>query len=79
MMFQKLERRYTARFKFHLISEVLRGSNSIHQIARFYGVHPITISHWKRKFMEKGAEHFEHQATIHEFERKTRELKRLIG
>ena len=72
-------RRYTAKFKFQVILELLTGSKTIGQIARAYGVHPITLSHWKKEFIEKGPELFSQQATIHEYENKIRELERLIG
>ncbi len=79
MMMSKHGRRYTAKFKFQVILEFLKGSKTIGQIARAYGVHPITISHWKKEFMEKGPELFSQKTTIHEYERKIQELERLIG
>ena len=78
-MMSKQGRRYTAKFKFQVILELLKSSKSIGQIARAYGVHPITISHWKKEFMEKGPELFSQKTTIHEYERKIQELDRLIG
>ena len=75
----KQGRRYTARFKFQVILELLKGSKTIGQIARAYGVHPITISHWKKEFIEKGPELFSQKTTIHEYERKIQDLERLIG
>ncbi len=72
-------RRYTAKFKFQVILELLKGSKTIGQIARAYGVHPITISQWKKEFMEKGPELFSQKTTIHEYERKIQDLERLIG
>ncbi len=72
-------RRYTAKFKFQVILELLIGSKTIGQIARAYGVHPITISHWKKEFIEKGPELFSQKTTIHEYERRIQELERLIG
>ncbi len=75
----KHSRRYTAKFKFQVILELLKGSKTIGQIARAYGVHPITISYWKKEFMEKGPELFSQKTTIHEYERRIQELERLIG
>jgi transposase-like protein len=79
MMMSKHGRRYTAKFKFQVILELLKGSKTIGQIARAYGVHPITISHWNREFLEKGPELFSQKTTIHEYERKIQDLERLIG
>jgi len=59
--------------------EVLKSSKSIGQIARAYGVHPITIHKWKRDFMEKGPEIFGQETTIHDYEKNVRELEQLIG
>lgn len=78
-MMSKHGRRYTAKFKFQVIIELLKGSKNIGQIARAYGVHPITISHWKKEFMAKGPELFSQKTTIHEYESKIQELERLIG
>ena len=78
-MTSKHGRRYTAKFKFQVILELLKGSKTIGQIARAYCVHPITISHWKKEFMEKGPELFSQKTTIHEYERKIQELEQLIG
>ncbi|MEW6214295.1 MAG: transposase, partial [Nitrospirota bacterium] len=47
MMSKKYGRRYTSRLKFQVVLEVLKGSKNTGQIARMYGVHPITITHWK--------------------------------
>jgi len=79
MISNKHGRRYTAKFKFHVILELLKGSKTIGQIARAYGVHPITISHWKKEFIEKGPELFSQQTTVHEYEKKIQEFERLIG
>jgi transposase-like protein len=54
--------------------EVLKGSKTVGQIARAYGVHPITITHWKKEFMEKGPEIFSQKTTIHEYERRIQDL-----
>jgi transposase-like protein len=59
--------------------EVLKSSKTVGQIARAYGVHPITIHKWRKDFMEKGPEIFSHDTTIHEYEKRVQELERLIG
>ena len=75
----KTGKRYTPRFKFQVVMETLRSSKAIGQIAKAYGVHPITIHKWKKDFMEKGPELFGQKTTIHEYEKKVRELEQLIG
>jgi len=79
MMSSKYGKRYSAGFKFQVILEALKGSKTTGQIARSYEVHPITLSRWLKEFMEKGPELFSQQTTIHEYEKKIRELERLIG
>jgi transposase len=79
MMSEKTGKRYTARFKFQVVLETLRGTKAIGQVARSYGVHPVTISHWKKDFLEKGPEIFAQETTIHEYEKRVEELERLIG
>jgi transposase len=79
MMSAKHGKRYTSRFKFQVVLEVLMGSKNTGQIAKMYGVHPITITHWKKEFIEKGPEIFGQQNTLHEYEKKIQELERLIG
>ena len=79
MVSGKYGKRYTAGLKFQVMLEVLKGSKTVGQIARAYGVHPITITHWKKEFMEKGPEIFSQKTTIHEYERRIQDLERLIG
>jgi transposase-like protein len=78
-MSNKHAKRYTPRFKFQVVMEVIKSFKPIGQIARAYGVHPITIHKWKKDFMEKGPELFGQKTTIHEYEKKVRELEQLIG
>lgn len=48
------------RFKFQVVLEALKaeGKGSEAQVARAYGVHPVTLAKWKRHFLEHGAEVF---------------------
>jgi hypothetical protein len=39
----------------------------------------VTLTHWKKEFIEKGPEIFSQQTTIQEYERRIEELERLIG
>lgn len=59
--------------------EAIHGEKTMGQIARSYGLHPLTITRWKQEFMEKGPEIFSQKTTIHEYEKKIQELERLIG
>lgn len=74
----KYARRYSPKVKFQAVVELLGGKDTI-QTARAYGVHPTSLGHWKRKFMEEGPEVFSADSTVREYERKVSELERLLG
>jgi transposase-like protein len=50
-MSEKHGKRYTPRFKFQVVREILSGTKAIGQIARSYGVRPVTLTHWKKEFI----------------------------
>ena len=79
MKTKQLGKHYTPQFKFQVVLEVLRGAKAMGQIAKGYGVHPVTLTHWKNEFLGKGAEVFGQRGTLDEYERRIRELERLIG
>ena len=72
-------KRYTPKFKFQVVLELLKGDKSSGQVAKAYGVHPNTIDAWKQAFLEKGPEVFAKDGTVAEYERRIRELEQLIG
>lgn len=78
-MSSKQGNRYPARFKFQVVIEAIQGEKTMGQLARGYGLHPITITRWKQEFLERGPEIFSQKTTIHEYEKKIQELERLIG
>lgn len=73
------KRKYSAKFKFQVVMELLRGQKEIGQVARAYGVHPITLGLWKKEFMEHGPEVFGGSDTVRGYEQKLRDLERLLG
>lgn len=72
-------KRYTPKFKFQVILELLKGDKGSGQVAKAYGVHPNTIGTWKQIFLEKGSEVFAKDGTVAEYERHIGELEQLIG
>lgn len=72
-------KRYTPKFKFQVVMELLKGDKKSGQVAKAYGVHPNTIGAWKQTFLEKGPEVFAKDGTVAEYERRIRELEQLIG
>lgn len=79
MKSRNLGKHYTPKFKFQVVLEVLKADKTMGQIAKAYGVHPVTLSHWKGDFLEKGPELFGQRGTVEHYEQRIRELERLIG
>lgn len=74
-----MARGYSPKLKFQVIRELLTTSKNPTQLGRAYGVHPNTISKWKKIFNEKGPEIFEEDGVVAEYERKIAELEQLLG
>ena len=74
-----MARRYSAKLKFQVVIEFLKGDKSRSQVARAYGVHPNTLSAWEKAFLEKGPELFAQDGTVAQYERRIAELERLLG
>jgi len=72
-------KRYSAKFKFQVVMEVLTGDKSQAQVAKAYGVHPNTVGSWKRIFLKKGPEVFAKDSVVSEYERRIADLEQLIG
>lgn len=73
------KKKYSPRLKFQVVLEVLKGEKTITQAAKAYGVHPITVGQWKKEFLERGSEVFGGGEVVREYEKRVRELERLIG
>jgi transposase len=74
-----MAKRYTPKLKFQVVLELITGEKTLGQVAKAYDVHPNTVSQWKRKFLEKGAEVFAQGDTVAEYERRIAGLERLLG
>ena len=70
---------YTPKQKFEVVLESLRGERSDGEIARAYGVHPVTFSKWKRRVLEKGPGVFAGDEKVSQYERRIAELERMLG
>jgi len=75
----KKGKRYSPRFQFQVVLEVLKGNRDAVEIARAYDLHPTTVARWKREFLENGAEVFGKNSTVAQYEKKIREMERLLG
>ena len=72
-------KRYSPRFQFQVVLEVLKGDRDAVEIARAYDLHPTTVSRWKREFLENGAEVFGKDSAVAAYEKKIKEMERLLG
>lgn len=71
-------KRYSPKLKFQAVVEVLSGRDAA-ETGRAYGIHPTSISYWKRTFMSKGPEIFSRESTVNQYEQKLAEMERLLG
>jgi transposase-like protein len=75
----QVAKRYSPKFKFHLVMELLRGKQSAAQLAKAYGVHPNTVHNWKQQLMENGPEIYARDRALAEYERQIAKLERMLG
>ncbi len=73
--------RYSPAFKFKVVVEVLRaeGSGVEAEVARAYGIHPVTLSTWKRQFLQRGPEVFGGKEEVKGYEKRIADLERMVG
>ena len=57
-------KRYSPKFQFQVVLEVLKGDRDAVEIARAYDLHPTTVTRWKRQFLENGAAVFGKDAAV---------------
>jgi transposase len=72
-------KRYSQELKFRIVLEMINGKKPVAEIARAFNIHPITLHQWKREFMEKGPEIFGGSSQFKNYEKRIRDLERLIG
>ena len=46
-------------FKAKIALEAIRGAKTINEIAQDYGVHPVTVSQWKKEMQDQAKSIFE--------------------
>ena len=78
-MGKKTNKRYSPKFKFTVVLEVLRSEKSDAEVARAFDVHPATLSRWKQAFVEKGPEVFGGSEEVKEYEDRIGQLERMLG
>jgi transposase len=75
----RISKRYSPRFQFQVVLEVLKGDRDAVEIARAHDLHPTTVSRWKREFLENGPEVFGRSGTVAVYETRIKEMERLLG
>ena len=56
-------RQFSAKFKFQVALEALKGIETINEIAGQYEVHPTQVKQWKKQLQDQGAEVFNEKTT----------------
>ncbi len=74
-----MAKRYTPKFKFQVVLEVLHQEKSPAQVAKAYGVHPNTVGNWKQVFLDSGPDLFAQKGEAAEYERRIAEMEQLLG
>ena len=72
-------RSYSASFKFKVVLEALESGKTDSEVARAYDVHPVTLSNWKKKFVEEGAKVFGGDSVVKEKDQKIAKLEQMLG
>jgi transposase len=75
----EMRKRYSPKFKFQVILEVLKDEKSVAQIAKAYGIHPNSINAWKREFFKNGPDLFDQHGLVSGYEQRISKLEQLLG
>ncbi len=75
----KAKHQVSPKVKFQVVLEALTGDKTLGQIAKAYGVHPISVGLWKKTFLERGAEIFAGDSAKEDYERRIADLEQLLG
>lgn len=75
----KSTRQYSAKLKFQVVLEALKGEKTPGQIAKAYRVHPNSVGIWRRWFLERGPSLFERAESVGECDRRVAQLEQLLG
>lgn len=74
-----MTKRYSPKFKFRIVMELIEGNKSAAQVAKAYGVHPNTVNNWKQKLLESGPEIYAKDGIVTEYEQRIAKLEQLLG
>lgn len=72
-------KRYSSSFKFETVMETITSGKSDAEVARARGVHPVTLSHWKKEFYEQGPEIFGGSDEVRRLREEIKDMHELLG
>ena len=78
-MKQRNKKRFDAAFKARVALEAVQERESLAQLAKRHGVHPVQVGQWKRQLLERSGEVFETGGGTRDAEQREQELLRKIG
>jgi putative transposase len=70
-------KQHSAKFKFRVALESMKGQKTVSQIAQEYGVHPSRIHAWKKQLREEGDSLFERKSQSQKQENHEQEVSEL--
>ncbi|MHB8169906.1 MAG: transposase [Thermoleophilia bacterium] len=79
MTTKNTRRRFSAKLKFQIVLEAIRGERPAAEIARQYQINPNLIGRWKNEFLQNGHELFDSPTADNSKEKKIEQLEKLIG
>lgn len=77
-MKQRNRKRFDPAFKARVALEAVQERESLAQLGKKFGVHPVLVGQWKKQLLENATSAFTREG-IHEAERVQDELLRKIG
>jgi transposase-like protein len=78
-MKQRNKKRFDPEFKARVALEALQEKESLAQLGRRYGVHPVLVGPWKKQLLERAATDFTTETAERDAEKVQDELLRKIG
>ena len=78
-MSKKNTKRYTPEFKARVAMEAAQEQESLAQLGKRYGVHPVLIGQWKKQLHSRAADAFRREGASNDADRTQDELLRKIG
>jgi transposase len=76
---EKKRAKYDRQFKEDAVNMVTNGGRSVRKVARYLGIDPNLLYHWKREFNKKGGKAFPGKGRLSPQEEELRRLRRELA